>query len=294
MNILYVAKHDSGGNDDEGAITHALESLGHHVTRLDEHKAAVAYKHTNIDFLLFHKWYNPTALNLIKFPKVFWYFDLVDYPDSSMDKRCKARTSWMDTITPIVDLGFCTDGDWVKQDQSGKLITLRQGADIRKVGLGVSSIDRIPILFTGIKHGGEQRSSFVATMRGHYGNRFCHHQSGIHGRELANLIASARVVVAPDGPITNHYWSNRVYLTLGFGGFLMHPYCSELAKEYGHGSHIIYYHNRSELHELISKYLYLPEERKSIRENALEHTIANHTYTNRCEQLIKIVEERLL
>lgn len=296
MNILYIAKHDSGDNDDEGAITHAIESLGHKVYRLGEHKGIKAHKFlrtAKCDFVLFHKWRDMPTLASIKEPKVFWYFDLVNYPDRTLFGRNQTRIGWMKDILPLVDLGFCTDGDWVASDTTGKLILLRQGADIRNAGKGTPSPDRTPILFTGIRHGGIERARSVDALVSRYGPRFVQ-QRGVHGRALADLIASSNIVVAPEGPATDRYWSNRVYLTLGFGGFLLHPYCRELLTDYENGKEILFYKDRQDLFDKIDKYLLLPQERKVISEAALARTLKEHTYTHRVETLINIVKERLL
>lgn len=293
MNILYVAKHDSGDNDDEGAITYAIESLGHTVQRLDERKGVKAYKYRGYDFILFHKWRDLPTLRSLSAPKVFWYFDLVDYPDHTLAGRNQTRTNWMNEITPLVDLGFCTDGDWVAKDTTGKLVCLRQGADVRYAGMGISSQDRIPILFTGIRHGGIQRSNCVDALFYRYGNRFVQ-KSGVHGRKLADLIASSRIVVAPEGPATDNYWSNRVYLTLGFGGFLIHPFCQQLVIDYEPGRELIYYRDRPEMFMLIDHFLMNPTKRREISQAALQRTLSEHTYTHRVQRLIEIVKERLL
>lgn len=299
MNIVYVAKHDSGGNDDEGAIHYALESLGHKVQRVRE---VMGHKAPNVegDVCLFHKWEDVASIRRMPCPKVFWYFDLVEYEDPTLAKRNANRVAWMRRIVPAVDLGFCTDGDWVNKDQSGKLLRLLQGADVRYAGRGEGQdidcdppINTPPILLTGIRNGGRLRSSFVDEMAITYGTSFQNVTHGIHQQSLADLIARSRFIVAPDGPVTDHYWSNRVYNTLGFGGFLLHPYCATLTQHYHHGREIVYYANRRELHELIKQYWNAPEERLRIAMGGLDRTLREHTYTHRCRQLMNIIRERL-
>jgi hypothetical protein len=302
MRILYVAKHESGDNDDEGAIYHALTELGHEVDRIREvrgHRAPMLADRA--DFVLFHKWEDTPTMRAIKKPKVFWYFDLVRYPDETLAGRNNLRATWMENVTKVVDLGFCTDGDWVNQDTTGKLIRLTQGADTRVAGLGEQHVCPLcngswsagtPVCFTGTRTGGRQRSSCVADLEARYGERF-KIITGVHGRQLANLIRNAQIMVAPDGPATDHYWSNRVYLTLGFGGFLLHPYCQTLTEQYTDGKEIILYRGRQDLFDKIDHYLTRPEEREWIRAAALKRTLAEHTYTHRCRTLIETVQRRL-
>jgi len=181
--IGYVAKHDSGGNDDEGAIHHALTVLGHDVQRLREKKGYMARKIPSVDFILFHKWHGPVALRGLTTPKVFWYFDLVEYPDTTLESRNQTRREWMRSIIPHVDLGFCTDGDWVAKDTTSKLFWLPQGADSRMTGFGTPLEDHPPpILFTGIRRGGIQRAGFVDEMQVNYRQSFNHIDAGLHGR----------------------------------------------------------------------------------------------------------------
>ena len=316
MRIVYVANHDSGGNDDEGAISFALERLGHEVVRIKERKGYDA-RRLKADLCLFHKWDDPEALRGISYPKAFWYFDLVDFPqDPTLTRRCSQRVEWMSRIIPCVDLGFCTDGDWVERWNSAlhpssglipdKLVWLPQGADERVTGLYTSDPDSPQssrILFTGIgKGGGVQRESFIAEMRATYGDRFYHVSRGVHREELGRLIANSSIVVAPDSPVTDRYWSNRVYNALGFGAFLLHPWCGDLSANYRvipdeWGSDFeceaIAYGSRADLFEKIDKYLEMPTSRRRIASAGYERTIREHLYRHRCEQLVRTVKERL-
>lgn len=292
MKIAYIAKHGCGGNDDEGAIHHALEALGHEVLRLREHRGRAGYR-LKADFLLFHKWEDTVAISKMNMPRVFWYFDLIDYPDRSLAGRCRARISWINQVLPLVDLGFCTDGDWVAKDTSGKLVWLPQGADQRYAGRCKPMETLHPILFTGITRGGAERSYFVEFMGRAYGNQFHHIERGVYGVILGRAVASSDLVIAPSGPVTDNYWSNRVYLTLGYGGFLLHPYCEKLTGHYTPDREIVYYRNLKSLRGLIDYYLTAPQERGAIANAGLERTLAEHTYLHRCRSLVDTVRARL-
>lgn len=303
MRILYVANHDQTNSaDDEGAITHVLTQLGHNVQRIHERNGYKAYT-VEADFLLFHKWSDMVSMKRVKCPKVFWYFDLVEWPnDRTLEPRNHQRRRWMQDIIPVVDIGFCTDGDWVAKDQSGKIVWLPQGADERVIGrgrMGQCPTCRRPggvppILMTGIsKGGGQGRIEFVEMMMNHYGKDFIRIDRGVYGRELADLIASTQIVVAPDSPVTDSYWSNRVYTTLGMGGFLVHPTCRELVSQYQDNTDLVFYRNREQLHNIIGNYLQSSYLRGVISDSGLETTRLKHTYRHRCEQLISVVKERL-
>jgi hypothetical protein len=298
VKILYVAKHDQveTSNDDEGAVAHAFRELGHEVVCVHE-MVRLPIDWRGFDFLLFHKWDNYPEIHRLsrQLPLVFWYFDLVDHPDPMLRRRCSIRRQWMEAVVPNVRTGFCTDGDWVAADKTSKLCWLSQGADGRMVGKGKPiplPTGRVPILFTGISKGGTQRQSFVDEMANRYASNFLQVHSGAYGKRLGDLIATADIVVAPDGPVTDRYWSNRVYLTLGYCGFLLHPYCKGLVEQYTDGGELVYYHSREELHDQISRYLSLPFYREEIAAQGFERTQRGHLYRHRVEEMLGVLKER--
>ena len=299
MKIVYVAKHGSGDNNDEDAISYALEKLGHEVVKIYE-KSGTQAKFADGDFLLFHKWEDYDTIARVKIPRVFWYFDLVRSNDPIfVEKRNHVREEWMRKVTPHCLLGFCTDGDWVADDETGKMAHLLQGADERFVGPGKpGSVDVSPIVFTGLVENGLSRMTHVEQLRQRFGDRFDVVGDGgrrarRHGRDLADLLASTDIAIAPDGPNTHRYWSNRVYLTLGFAGFLLHPYCDHLTRHYEPDSELAYYSSRSELLEKIDYYLENPAERLRLRKAGYEKTLRSHLYRHRCAELVKKVEASL-
>ncbi len=293
MRVGYVAKHDSGGNDDEGAITFALEKLGCNVQRLREHRGYRAQM-LEVDFVLFHHWRDYAAIREIRRPKVFWCFDLIDYPDPHLRGRCRERLQWMRELIPLVDLGFLTDGDFVARDGTGKLHWLPQGADERIVGKGQRNGATVSLLFTGIgRGGGMQRLAFVQAMESHYGSQFQQVQRGIYRERLRDLIAAAQIVLAPAGPVTDRYWSNRIYNACGFGAFLLHPWSDALTAQYQPDKEVVYYRSLEELHQQIAASLKMPSTCQEIAEAALQRTCKEHLYRHRCERLLSIVGEKL-
>jgi len=132
-----------------------------------------------------------------------------------------------------------------------------------------------------------------------YGPKFTHLQPlPRRGRDLAHIIAGHAIVVAPDGPVTMGYWSDRAYITCGFGGFLVHPLCNLGFHYHGAGRDSLgeaaFYKDREGLHNAIRFYLAHPEDRRLVAERAYLRTTKEHTYLHRCTTLIKRVEERVL
>lgn len=299
MRIIYVGRHNSGGNDDEGAVSHALESLGHEVVRLDERLGYRAVR-TRADLVLSNKWFDYHTMVNLKTPKVFWYWDLVNFNDYTLEARNAARRRWMADVLPLVDLGFCTDGDWVEWPEGlapadrAKLVWLTQGADQRNVGPGPESIKTDDVVMFGIaRRGGLGRESFVNQMVEWYGGRFTLVERGVHGGDAKKLIGRSKVVVAPDSPVTNRYWSNRLYVMLSHGAFLLHPSSRGAETQYADGVHLRFYRDREHLRELVEHYKSSPAERAEIARAGAEHTREHHTYVNRVRELLAVVRDRL-
>lgn len=313
MHIMYLANHGPHDNQDEDAITHAFEELGHTVIRVEEHpgRRPVGTNLTatgmNCDLCLFHKTEIVSDLAAIPCPKVGWYFDMVaNDHDPTLTRRMAVRRKWFGDVLPHCLLMFCTDGDWVsnsglREQALGKhwnnLRWLMQGADGRNVSplLPLEPSPAYEILFTGMIHHGRARADHVEQLKRAYGTRFTvMGDSGpryrVHGRRLAEVFARTSIVVAPDGPNTDYYWSNRVYLTAGLGGFLLHPFCKGLASHYYPWKDIQYYDNRDHLLALIEEYLPDRRRREELRERAWKRTVESNLYVHRVGELLRRVK----
>lgn len=301
MRIIYVGKHEPVDNQDEIAVTHALTKLGHTVLCLPEKRVNDRFdqcKDFQPHLLLINKL--PSTQFLKKYrhsPKIFWYWDMIRSADYTVFDRGKLRVSWMREVIPFIDLGFCTDGDWVNEYPKN-LMHLPQGCDERVAGYGQKIYDVKDVLFTGTINHGAKRQSHIKELKDRYGSRFWHVGHGgpvtrYHGKNLANIFASSKVVVAPDGPVTDNYWSNRVYLTMSLGGFIIHPYSAGLAKEYVDGKQIVFYHSRQECIELIDYYIEHEKEREDLRMAGYLKTVGSYRYYDRCKTMIDVVKKRL-
>lgn len=284
MKVLYVAKHGSGGNDDEGAVEHALHELGHAVIKLDE---AAQPPFPSADICLFHKWDNPDALRRIECPRVFWYFDLVNSKASELQLRDQARIGWMQRIVPHVTFGFCTDGDWVFKDTTGKLFWLPQGADERMKPSKKSKRD-IPILFVGDPNGGRARQHWVQHMKGLWGNGFMVVKRGVYREKLSNLLANAEVIVGANYPVTDRYWSNRVYTMLIHGAAMVHTVSSGLAEQYKPNESLVYTTNWEESD--VSSLLLSRRKREELRSASRETTLRSNLYRHRVEKMLEVLK----
>ena len=305
MRILYVGKHNQrSGNDDEGALVHVMNITNHICEAIHENyipsNPSNPVPKEDWDLILYnHPSLASRMLNVkTKVPKVFWCFDLIEYPeDESLSKRNERRRSWALGMGRVCDYGFFTDGDWVESRAHKNIRCLRQGADPRvahKFKPSLHEQDKLPILFTGdIKHSGTLRAKAVQRLIDRYEKNFAIVRNN-HGRVLGQLIADSKIVIAPLHPTTDKYWSNRVYNSLGFGAFMLHPYCKELAEEYEDGVHLVFYKTVEELEDKIDYYLPRPEEREEIAKAGFIKTIENYTYTHRFEKLLNSIVKELI
>jgi hypothetical protein len=297
MKILYQAKHNSGKNDDEGAIAWALEQLGHRVIRAPVGFPPVgpAFEGKTCDFYLYH--HSTPDFDNIHIPTVSWCFDRIWEDDPSVKQRSEARLKWADFVTSKNLCSFFTDGDYVQNNHTGltNIFQLSQGFDSRITERVAANSRNALIAHVGMSHkNGEKRLSFVRFMQDRYKDNFiCIHND--YRENLIRRLNQVAIVVAPDSPVSDQYWSNRVYNITGMGAFLVHPDSKGLAWQYGQPGwmSIPTYRDRNELVEVVNRYLLESFEREVSASRAKLITNHLHTYKNRCEKLIKKVQEYL-
>jgi hypothetical protein len=129
-----------------------------------------------------------------------------------------------------------------------------------------------------------------------YGKRFQHWGGDglgtVRGAKLNKLYGSTKVVVG-DTLCPNfdyqYYWSDRIYETIGRGGFIIHPYIKGLEEEFVNGEHCVFYeyNNFEELNRLIDYYLSHDSEREKIRRAGHELVKERYTYKNRWQHIIE-------
>jgi len=111
------------------------------------------------------------------------------------------------------------------------------------------------------------------------------------GADLNDLYAKTKVVVGDTLCINYdypHYWSDRIYETIGRGGFIIHPYIKGIEEHFENGKHCVFYQYGDFVHlkSLIDYYLENDEEREKIRLAGHEHVKNNHTYKHRWQQIL--------
>jgi len=144
--------------------------------------------------------------------------------------------------------------------------------------------------------GWEHREQLVHWLQGVYGERFHLYPESdsqeIRNTELNRLYASAKIVVG-DSVASPNYWSNRLYETIGRGGFLIFPEIEGLEQEFTPYKDFIPYRigDWEGLKEKIDFYLKQPEKREEIKRHGLMTCQARHTYQQRCSVLLDTIKD---
>lgn len=285
MRILYVGHHFQKNNDDEGAIYKALSDLGHDVFRISPSKSI--YAKNDFDFVLFHN-VEERYINILKkrFPIVMWYFDPID-------KGFRNNDAYIASVLPYLDLAFFTDGDFVRSQSTSHIIDLKQGLDeidMPIVNKDVRVEETRDLLFIGTVSipGYGDRLEHIRLLEECFGP-ISHTQYSIFKSNLTKACLSSKIMLGMP-PVTNHYWSNRVYLLCGRGACLLHPYSKDLYKEFG--DHIAMYRSPSEAIEKAKILLLDDDARMQMRVGAQYLVLNNHRYIDRCEELIEHVRQK--
>jgi len=286
--IVYFANHNNKGSDNtEKHIKYALEKLGKEVLAIDENNYTleeVIEATKSADIFLFHKAGIKDGTNFQKFmelltnticPKVCWYFD----------KIWGDREMVVETILPFIDKLFLTDETWKKKHTYNNVEVLRQGIGTEDTSAGKFRPElETEIAFVGQVYG--DRIAFIEKLKKRYGDKV-RVFGNIFNRDLYDLCASTKIFVAPDSPGDNWYWSSRVYMILGSGGFLLHPKYEGLKEEFEHKKDLVYYNDFEDLCSKIDYYLRNEKRRKKIQEQGYKKCVEKYNYETRCAELLK-------
>lgn len=156
------------------------------------------------------------------------------------------------------------------------------------------------------------RRELLAFLVKTYGRRFVKHgnppihggRSFIRGADLSDLYATARVVVGdtlclgPEDqrePRFTHraYWSDRVYETVGRGGYLVHPRIVGLEEEFTDGEHLRFYDygDFDGLKAIIDAALADDAHRARVQAAGMAMVKGACTYVHRTAEMIRILAE---
>lgn len=156
------------------------------------------------------------------------------------------------------------------------------------------------------------RRELLAFLVKTYGRRFVKHgnppihggRSFVRGADLSDLYATARVVVGDTlclGPedqreprfTHERYWSDRVYETVGRGGYLVHPRIVGLEDEFVDGEHLRFYDygDFDGLKAIIDAALADDAHRAKVKAAGMAMVKGACTYVHRTAEMIRILAE---
>lgn len=313
MNITYVGNFRPS-HSTENHIRRTLEDMGHTVTALQEDEMTTQHiwrvaRWADL-FLYTRTWrLMGNGLELLwglekqGVPTASYHLDL--YMGISRERQLGGDPFWS---TKYV---FTPDGDPTSQQKFKELginhIYMKPAVVKDECYLGERRRDmKHDVVFVGSYTYHEEwqyrpqlidflRATYCSGFR-RYGNPAGDQPDALTVREqsLNDLYASAKIVVGDSlcvGFKHEHYWSDRVYETLGRGGFLIHPYIKGMEEEFEDKKHLVFYEygNFDQLKDLIDFYLHHPLERQEIQKAGHELVKAQATYHNRMDKMLQVL-----
>jgi hypothetical protein len=113
----------------------------------------------------------------------------------------------------------------------------------------------------------------------------------IYPKEFAKICYASQIIVGCD----YHHdmecnFSNRTWITLGCGGFLLTNYVPGLETIFAKGVHLEWYHNHEECLDLIKYYLKHESQRKNIARGGYEFAHSQRTYDVVMDEIVSHIE----
>lgn len=308
MIFLYYGQFEHFGYC-ENWIAEALDRNGHHCLRVkratwfDEELLIKIARDNNVTHLLLSKTpeVKPSQLLSIKnagIKIVFWTFDWMRHPDA---------WEWYAPLAKIADICFQTDGTGEAEFYRSEFINrveLHQGCvpglhDFPKPSSFHGSRDMSTlgsdVTFIGSEYT-PRRHELVANLKRITDGQWSFAKWGEPGEQLWGQSFAAAVhtssIVVGDNFVNDvkGYWSDRVYLTLGCGGFFLTAYVPGLEDHFKNHEDLVWWTDFEDLERLIR--FYMPREalRRSIALTGYRKVHAFHTYTRRIQKFIHAVE----
>jgi len=149
------------------------------------------------------------------------------------------------------------------------------------------------LIFTGYTDYSQDRKIFIKEIKKSFdldiygvGNK-----QPIYNKELEKTLQNYKIALGHNCVNSPGYWSSRLYITIGFGGFFITPYTKLLEREFKNKEHLVWYKNLKEGKKLIKYYLEHNEEREKIRRQGYEYCQKNYNWDVRAKEFIKVFKE---
>ena len=232
-------------------------------------------------------------------PRVVFYEDAGDAPDARVLELGRHATHF-----------FTTARGWTTRFEQEGI----QGVHYLRTGCDPVEHHRVEpdsqwageVAFIGKCHGVDARlellrgvaSEFPLSIYGrHWQSHLAEHvrQEHVHLPVYRKICSSTKILLGIDyWSDLDLYFSNRTWLTLGCGGFLLTRYIANLEEFFRNHEHLVWFHDVSECKELMRHYLEHNDERKRIAQNGYEYVHRYHTFRHAAAEILEHVlgEER--
>jgi hypothetical protein len=225
----------------------------------------------DINYLLMIERLKMILMN-VKCKKVLWY----------MDKVWSIKAQVVDALLPLVDYAYFVDGTWVRRTKEKNIEHLPPAhTDFKGEFKPELACD---IAYVGKMYG--TRTEEYSYLKETFGERIKFHDNK-YGQELADLCASAKIMIIPRFPFDDFYWSDRIYEYLNNGAFVICPRAHGLTEEgFEDRKHYMSYHNDSEIVTVVMEMLENEKLRKEIAEEGKKF-VKGITYKSRIKEIMK-------
>lgn len=286
----------------------SLETLGHTVIRLQESEASAAeILDTALQSEVFvwvhtHGWTTPGIDRVLyelkrrDIPTVTYHLDLWHGLQRQRDMRRDPywKIGWFFTADRLM-------AEWLTDNTTVRGHYLPAAVFDREC-VPATPGDRFDVAFVGSRQYHPEwpyRQQLIRWLQDTYGDRFRHYGGGsprgiVRGAALNQVYADARVIVGDSLCLQFQYpdyWSDRVYETLGRGGFLIHPRVPGMDRTFTDRKHLAFYDfgRFDQLADLIDYYLDRADEREQIRQAGHDLVRTHHTYLDRWATILEVL-----
>ncbi len=294
MKICYFNNLDDPKYGFTKDIESSLIKMGHKVETINDRDFNIQdlmAKVNDFDLFFFHQGgiYTDNEVNYgislerlkqilsgIKIKKVCWFFD----------KGWFLNDRTLEEIIPLTDYVFLNDGNWARRHKYENVFELHCG--VGEVFKGKPRKEyQHDIIFYGEIYG--FKKPFIEMLKEQFGGRFKVFNN-VFGQDLADLIASAKMIFVPVQPNEDFYWDNRIYQVLGHGGLIIYPKLYGLEEEgFISGKHYLGYKRAHELKQIIQDNIKTPN--IQIAEEG-QKFVEKFSYENRLKELWKIINQK--
>jgi len=113
----------------------------------------------------------------------------------------------------------------------------------------------------------------------------------VNPRRYGLICAGAKIVLGIDAVTSiEGHWTNRLWLTLGCGGFHLTNYVPGMEEVFKNREHLVWYHDEEECFALVKEFLAKPEERKRIADTGYKYVHEHHTFHHFVDKVLALCD----